>query len=382
LPDYIDLAITADAATLYEDGVEAIETLAPDGWTPSPAEEWILAATARMGAEIAVLAGHVPLAIFTYLGQSILDIPTLEPAHASGTVTFALTDAVGHVIPAGTQIAIDDVGFETALDLTIPAGQSAGQTVVQAIDTGTAANALTGTTVQLISPAYTWVDSVTLDAPTGGGDDGEDPNAYADRITDELPTLSPKAILIGDFEALARRNPLVGRALALNRYDPGPPVSDEADGHVTVAVHDVNGEPLSALTRADIAAELEANRVLNLVVHVVDPTYTSVDVAFTATAYPGYSPDVVRDAALTAIDEFLNPASWGRAPTTAVAIDWIEETTLRRNDVIGVLYDVDGLRHVLSLELAIAGETLGTDDVELAAPAALPRIGSVDGTVT
>jgi hypothetical protein len=55
---------------------------------------------------------------------------------------------------------------------------------------------------------------------------------------------------------------------------------------------------------------------------------------------------------------------------------------VRRNDLFGVLYDVQGMRHVDTLTLALGGGTLGTADLTLPGPAPLPSPGAVNGTVT
>lgn len=376
MPDYIDLAVTADAAELYEEGVRAIQALAPEGWVPSPAEEWLLVATARMAAQVAVLTGQVPLAIFTVYGERVLAVPALDATPAVATVHFQLNDTAGHVISAGTELVVEDNGFRTLLDLVVPPDEDAGMTAAIAIEPGAQANGLSGT-VTLANPTYAFVETVTLDAPTGGGTDGEDALGYADRLADELPTLSPKAILISDFEALARRNPLVGRALALDNYNPATP-GDEAEGHVTVAVHDPDGEPLPSLVRAEIAEQLAGNRVLNLFVHVIDPTYTTVDVAFVIDVMPGWEPAAVIASAGGEVAAFLAPARWGRR-AQGDRTAWVPEATLHRFDLMGVLYAVEGVRHVVGLQLARAGDTLGTDDIDIDGAAALPRPGTIEG---
>lgn len=382
MPEYLEFDITVDPAVLLEDGVEAIRDLVDDSaWAPSPIEEWLLSAVARMAVEIAILAGRVPLSIFTYFGDSVLGVAVLEGAQARGTVTFTLADAAGHTIADDAQIDIDGVPFTTDAELVVPAGQSAGTVGVTAVEAGTAANDLPAGAVDLVSPTYVFVNSVALNAPTSGGTDAETAEDYADRLADELPTLSPKAILIGDFEALARRNPLVGRALAIDNYDPGPPIVTTAEGHVTVAVHDVAGEVLAAGVRATIEADLEANRVLNIDVHVIDPTYTTIKVSFTATVYPGWSAASVDTEAEQAIRDFLSPATWGR-PALGDPTDWVQETTVLRNDLMGVLYGVPGIRHVSALTLAETSGTLGTADVALTGAAPLPRPGTITGTVT
>jgi hypothetical protein len=355
---YIDLGITADAPTLLADGVDAIRSLAGDtAWAPSPIEEWLLSAVARIGVEIAILAGRIPAqTIFTFFGQTLVGELPLSATNATGSVTVTAVDTNGpYTVPAGAQIDIDGQTFTTDSDLTIANGATTGSVGVTAAIAGTAGNDLTGETVALIAPTLLFVDSVALDATTDGGTNAEDTDTYADRLARELPTLSPKPILIDDFADLARRNPLVGRALAIDNYDPGPPIVLAAEGHVTVAVHDLAGRTLASDVRAAIATDLasDSQRVLNLAVHVIDPTFTPVAVTFAAASYDGWDPSAVHADAITTLQAFLDPAAWGR-PTLGPSTGWIDEQTLRRNDLMGALYGVPGVRHVTSLSLTRA----------------------------
>lgn len=340
----------------------------------------MLEAVARIGSEVAVTAGVVPLTIFQYFGESVLGVTPDDATPATGTVTFTMIDTAGYTIDAGTQLDIDGVGFTTDIDLVVAPGNLTGSIAVSAIDTGTAGNDLVGAFVDVISPTYTFVETVELDAPTAEGLDGETGEEYADRLADELPTLSPKAILIEDFEALARRNTNVGRALAIDNYNPTGP-DPAAEGHVTVVVHDLDGEALSAPIKAEIEETLEGERVLNLSVHVLDPTYTTLDVTFTATAYSDYDPALVEADAIAAVTAYFDPATWGD-PTAGSSTDWIEETTVYRDDLVAVVKNVAGVRHVTGLTLAEDGDTLAEDDVVIVGPGALPRAGTIDGTVT
>jgi hypothetical protein len=358
VPDFIELDLTTDADTLQQAGEDRFAELAPDGYTIDVLFTWLLAAVARIAAEVAVLAGDVPDEIFQTFGQKVLRIDAHTDTAATGLVEFTLTDSDGHTVPAGAQIDIDGVGFQTTADLTIAMGDTTGQVGVIAVVAGADGSGLTGLEVTLISPTYVWVDSVALIGQTQGGRDGESPQEYVDRLADELPTLSPKAILIDDFAAIARVDDEVVRALAIDNYVPagpgGIPAADPAaEGAVTVAVLADGGATVSTDGKARVQAALQDGRVLNLDVHVIDPTVTPVDVTFVATARAGSDPAAVEAEAEAAIAAFLSAERWG-VPPGANLTEWVDEPTVKANDLIGELYKVDGLRHVTSLTLGRA----------------------------
>lgn len=380
MPEYIELDLTADPEQLTQDARDFITEQTPEGYVLDPFVDWILSAVARMAVEVIVITGRVPMTIFQTFGERVLKIPVLGATTATSTVTVAATDDLGHILGAGAQIDVDGVGFVTTEDLTIPPLATSGQVAIAAIEPGAAGSALTGADVSLVAPTYVWVDSITLDAITIGGRDGETGEEYVNRLADETPTLSAKAILIEDFEVLARRDLEVHRALALDNYVPEPPTSD-VPGAVTVALQDAAGEPVSEAAELRVKTTLEAGRVLNLDVHVIAPTYTEIDVSFTAECHAGADPDIVEAEAEAAIAAFLSPATWG-LPAAGDQLLWIDEPEVVRNDLIGQIYLVRGIRHVSALTLAIAGDALGTADLAIAGPAGLTRPGTITGTVT
>ncbi|MEJ7824919.1 MAG: baseplate J/gp47 family protein [Solirubrobacteraceae bacterium] len=382
MPEYLDLDLDADPERLRDDAQEWLLAQAPPGYVIDPLTDWILSAVARLAVEIIVLTGQVPLSIFQRFGTEVLRIPALTATSATGTVTVtAVNSTADRILEAGAQIIVGDIGFVTQADLLITTGNLAGQAAIVAIDPGANGSGIPPGPAELESPTYTWVESVQLVTLTTGGVDGETGQEYADRLADEVPTLSAKAILIKDFEVLARRDLEVWRALAIDNYDPGPPAATNVPGAVTIAVQSVSGEPVSTAAKTRVTSDLEAGRVLALAVYVINATYTNINVAFVGQSHAGYDPAAVNAEGQAALRDFLHPAVYGR-PSGAAATEWINEPTIRINDLMGVLYRVPGIRHVNGITIGPVGGALTATDFTLTGPAGLPNLIAVTGTVT
>lgn len=324
-----------------------------------------------------MLAGRVPLANLQIVGERLLKIPVLDATAATGTVTFTRTSTTGGAqVDESAQLDIDGVAFLTTAPAVFADGQATATAPIMAIDAGSTGSGL-GATAELVSPSLVWIDAVAVDGETVGGADGETVDEYVERFADETPTLSTKAILIRDFEALARRDLEVERALAIDNFV--PPSTTGVEGAVTVAVVSAAGTAVSSAARTRVETALQDDRVLNIDVHVIDPTFTPVDVAFTITVHAGYDTPSVLDEAEAAVTEFLSPARWG-LPADGDQDAWIDEPAVVRLDLVGVLYDVPGVRHVTALTLGETGGALAAADLALDGPAALPQPVNVTGT--
>ncbi len=141
------------------------------------------------------------------------------------------------------------------------------------------------------------------------------------------------------------------------------------------------GEAVSADGKARVTSALAEGRVLNLAVYVIDFTYTDVDIAFVGQSHAGYDPDAVNEEGVAALRAFLHPAAYGR-PSGGAVTEVVEEPEIRINDLMGVLYRVQGMRHVDSVTIGPAGGSLLAADFTLDGPAGLPTVVDVDGTVT
>jgi hypothetical protein len=385
---YIDVPIDSEPTDLAEEAFDYLQEQVP-GWLPSPGnlEAWLIEALAQLAGELRALAVLVPDAIFQWFGQTVLGLAPFEATAAQGVTDWTMIDDSGYTIPAGTLVSItppgstDAYAFQTLADAVVPAGQTVVYGVqVQAVEPGADSSGITGD-VEVID-ALDFVDTVTLEGPTSGGADAETSDAYLDRLSDLLTLLSPRPILPQDFAVLAQRSIAgVGRATAIDLYNPGPPVDTNCPRCVTVVVTDENGNPCSSTVKTEVLTLLQAQREVNFLVFVADPTYTTIDVTFQVKVYPGYDPAEVAGRVITQLQTYLSPASWGQPPYgDTSARSWINDTTVRYLEVAEQINRVDGVNYIVTLTIGPHGGTMGTADVPMTGPAGLAKAGTITGT--
>lgn len=345
---------------------------------------------AELGQEIAatnartVDAAQASVAGF---GTSVVGLAAIVGAKATIPVTLTVT-APGVVVPAGLQVTgvnddSQDVTFEL-LSAVTPSNTTVLTSMV-ALGVGVEYNAVPAGALR-VSTSTAVVLSATATAASTGGVDAESADDYTSRLVTYMATLGVKAVRASDVVSVARNVPGVQRALAIDLYDAqsdNNPDTAPAQKTVTVFPVDSSGDPVGADVKTNLAAALNAVREVNFVFRVADPTYTPVQVTFTAVAMPGYTTTAVRDAGVAAISAFLSPRAWG-ATSTVTPVDWAETNVVRVNDLVGVLYGVAGVRYVN--QVTING---GTSNVTLPGRAALPKSttatsnpSTVTGTVT
>lgn len=384
--EYIDLNITADELELAVRAYERLQQLVP-GWQPSSGnfEALLIEASARIAAETAEVAALVPAAIFRYFGQSLLGINQNQAVSAQGNTTWTMIDSVGHTIPAGTLVSMtnddgDLVTFQVVNAVTVPPGSSvtaAGEVLIEATDAGLASSGLTGA-VDLVDP-LDFVDSIAIVGATAGGIDQESDVDYLDRLSRELRLLSRRPILPRDYETLAKTQPNVERAVAIDGYDAVAATYDN-DRTITVAVADAAGQPVP--NKTDIDALFQANREVNFLVYVIDPTYTTVSVTVTVKAYEDYALADVEAAVEAAVADWLSPATWGRPEFEGDESSWVLDTKVRYLDLAHVVRGVPGVHYVVSLTAGIGAGAQSAADVTMTGPAPLPTPGTISCTAT
>ncbi|QIN94360.1 baseplate J protein [Arthrobacter phage Abba] len=287
-------------------------------------------------------------------------------AEATGRAVFTVTASnPTQIIPAGSRLRLlvsstgETVDFLTVEPLSIITSESlTGEVNIIADTLGTTANGTpAGAPLSVVSP-LPFVETVALVTDVGGGAGEESDASFNGRAASVLARQVSTLVQPSQFEYAALSRTDVGRAKAFDAYDPAQPGAT-VFGHVTVATADAAGQPLAAGTMTELGQWLTAQALASLAVHVIAPTYTTVNIDATVKAAVGYDEADVKARTEQALRDYLNPATWDWAPTVT------------QYGLVGVLGNVPGVREVQSAPANIA----------LAGKAPLPTVGSITVTV-
>jgi hypothetical protein len=352
---FVQLDVDEDADSVAADAKTRLAARWP-GWEARDADlETIQIDTlAPIASDLHEALVRVTNAIFRDYGTKLVGLPYQAGVGAHTTVTFTLTDTDGHTIPAGSEIDIDGFAFATDNDTIVASGSSTAAAVpVTATTVGEDANGLTGTTVAPIT-SLAFVSNITVDTTTTGGVDADDDVDYQNRLSQQLLLQAKTLVTTRDFELWALNTVGIGRALAVH-------LGDRA---VQVTVTDADGEIVAAPIKTALLADYANFRLVNTVVTLVDPTYTTINVTTTVAAEPGFATADLQTRIAAALAELLSPANWGRPKfgDPGVSTGWITENTIRRNLIIDRIGDVEGVKYVHSVDITgSAGTVDGTN---------------------
>jgi len=381
---YVDLGLTAqaDPTELRERQLARFAEAMPDGWiAPQAGPVWLGAdANAELAAEREAQAIEVARRIFQEFGSTVYGVNIGAERTATGTSTWTVSAVplVGAVIPAGTPLARGEILLETVSDVVVTEDGTITDVAVSAVNPGVYGDVVAGAVDVLASLGF--IASAVIDAPgTTGGLDGEELDDYMNRLRLHIAHAG-RPVLPADHAAKLRDLfPLVHRVLALDLYDADTD-TDGVEKHITLVPVDASGEPLPGPTLIEAAAQLDAEREVNFVVHVIEPTYTTINASATITVWPEWDPDTVSANASAAVESWLAPAAWGQPPNGDSPL-WHDEPIVLRDELSAVLNMVGGVRHVTLPKLAESPSSPAASDVTLDGPAPLTRAGTITITV-
>ncbi len=370
---FVDLDVTIDPRELAQQSFGRMSVIWP-GWEANEGnlDVVLLEEFSLMSAEAAQVAQAVAKLVFKEYGQKLLGLPVIAGTSAGTLTTWEMVDDAGYTIPVGTTVGLRVAGdqlflFTTTQSATVPPGETTVTSVpIQAVDEGTVRNGLPAGLMTLVDP-LAYVSSVVSTDVTAGGSDAESDDDYLDRLHQDLSLLTPRPILIHDFEVLARNVSGVFRAKAVDGYDPVTATYDN-ERMVTVIPVGIDGQPVAGPIATSLQSYLDAQREVNFIVTVIDPTYLKLVIAYQAVARPGYSIADVQARADQALTDYIDPAKWAGGDLDPPV--WEAGGVVRFLEVAGVLNDVEGLDYIVPGSLTINSTS---SDVSLPSPAGLPR---------
>ncbi len=383
MASYINIPFTVDPDDLADAAVAYLQNAIP-GWQPADGhlEMWLIEALARLTVEASTVAAQVPAAVFQSFGTSLLQLPPKTGSAATMTSTWVMADAAGYTIPAGVQVGYALSGdttliFETTAPIVIAPGNTStavGGVTLQSVDAGSQYNGIPTNVGLVLIDSYAFVSTVTTASVSSGGSDPETDAAYLNRLATDLQLLTPRPILPSDFATLAQNVSGVYRALGISGYNPDDNTYNN-ERYVAVALVDSSGNPVGTATKAAVASYLDGLREINFVVKTMDPTYTTINVAYTIHVSTGADPTATLSAVDSTVRAFLSPGTFNGGDQVPPV--WISDTKVRYLKLVAAMAEVSGVDYVASLTL-----NGGTSDVTMSGAAPLPTVGTLtNGTV-
>lgn len=394
--DYIGLELMFDADTLTANAIDYMEEAIP-GWTAQPGnpETILIEANAQMASEAIEQASEMPEEAMTYLGTTVYGFPMSDgaPARGTATITFA-ADTPATTIYQGAEVAVphpsgDSFIFETDRDVVAPQGGGVVTCIVVASEYGADQNGCFG--VGDLQEDYDGVASVSVDTTTLGADP-EDPLDYLGRFSTYVSLLNPRPILPADFARRAQLNTRVGRATAINLYQPstseggygsprGATTLTNVERCVTVVIMGEAGVVPPDDLLLEVYNDLDANREVNFLVYVIPPgsngAYTPIDVRATVKPWPGVTNADAIAAAQDQITQWLSPQNRGAVPGASSDVDWVVDTKVRIYEAVDWINRSPAIWYVTSVEVKKSSDsTWVSTDITLTGAVPMPTIGA------
>lgn len=370
---FIEVPIDTDAPTLADEAVDRLSERWPD-WEPNDGDlEVVMIETLAPMAENAAQAlAQVPSAIFREYGTKLIGRPYDPGVRATGSLTFIFIDTVGYTIPQDFEVDIDGFSFTVDSETIVPVGSTTvSGVVVHASIEGADANGLVGSNIVPMT-GLAGINTITLEAPTSGGEDPENDIDYQNALTNDLQLQAKTLVTTRDFEIWAMQKAGIGRAYA----------EHAGDRAVNVAIATLEGEVVATAIKTDLLNDFNQYKLVNTVLTLNDPTYTTIAVTYTVKAIPGFDFTDLRARIDSMLADLLSPANWGRPKGSSFFSSWVNDPVVRSNLLIDRIGDVDGVNYVTSVAITgSAGSASGTNWT-MAGTYALPRAGVMTGTIT
>ena len=325
------------------------------GWVPSATnvEVMLLEAMALEVSEAIFTINRIPTNMLRAL-IALYGVEVNAGTPPTVTLTFNAYDTDGYVIPAGTEVAIlassgEYISFFTNTEATIVASTTSVNVAATATVNTNIVNGLAIGTVGVLVAPVIGIETVVTQTLIGGGTVAEDLASWTERGAQRLARLSDTLVIPTHFTQAALENTNVNRANTIDNFNSalGTGAPGDHPGYVTVVVYGV-GATLTAPQKTALQADLATRANANLIITVIDPTITTVDVTATVKVLPEYDTATVLQAVEDALAAYINPSTW---PWTG---------TVRRNELIALMDGVAGVDYVGTITTPAVDVTIGT----------------------
>jgi hypothetical protein len=387
---------------LVQRAIEQLQGQYPN-WKPNPAspEYRMFLAFAAICCEVIVLLLNVPEELIRWVGEVVYQTPPTAATFATAVSTWEAVDALGHEIEAGTIVIVtpeggEPVAFEVVEDVVIPEGETktgAGAVKLRAVEPGSQGNVSGAATVQP-NELLAWVATggITLASAPAGGEEEETMQAYTKRIRELAKIVKPQPILPEDFANYVRLLiPGIERCVAVDMLEltHHTPTAEEIEKEedsavtaegvercVTVIPLTVEGTVPPKATLEEAYNRLKAAREETFLPFIGLPSSHTIEVKVVGKYFKGYTEAVVKANVKTALEELLNPATFG-VPASGDTTSWVNKKVLRYQDAVTALNNVAGFNYYTELKL-----NGGTTDIALTGIAPLVKAGTLTITLT
>lgn len=364
--DY-DQWIMGQEVNIAQNAVAHLKTMLPEASiSPASTEAHLVETLAIMVGPIMAAHQVLPSRVVDHL-MTLYGLERYPGYRAEGKVRVTVNPTATEVrIASGTVLrhylasSNELREYRTVEDLLIlPAESITGEVRVEATTVGTEHNGLpVGATLDPVDAYFIDVDRFEISETPRGGEGPESNESWWERSRAQLERQVSTLVVPDQFRSAALTRGEVNRAYVLDLYNPAAPTV-EAPGHVTLAVTDSEGLPLTPRERTDLEAWLQDQAMASLQVHVIDATYTTINPTVVVEAVPGATLSVVEAAVRDQLTRWLSPTTW----------EWWPEIT--PYDYVSALDDVAGVARVITVP----------SKVTLTGKAPLPKLGTVTVTV-
>ena len=364
--DY-DQWIMGQEVNITQNAVAHLKTMLPEASvSPASTEAHLIESLAIMIGPIMSAHQVLPSRVVDHL-MTLYGLERYPGYRAEGKVRVTVNPTASEVrISAGTVLrhylasSNELREYRTVEDLLIlPAESITGEVRVEATSVGTEHNGLpVGASLDAVDSYFIDVDRFEISETPRGGEGPESNESWWERSRAQLERQVSTLVVPDQFRSAALTRGEVNRAYVLDLYNPAAPTV-EAPGHVTLAVTDSEGLPLTPSERPALEKWLQAQAMASLQVHVIDATYTTINPTVVVEAVPGATRSVVEAAVRDQLARWLSPTTW----------EWWPEIT--PYDYVSALDDVAGVARVITVP----------SEVTLTGKAPLPKLGTVTVTV-